>query len=167
MFAVSERVNYGATGVCTIIDIRRERMGGQMGEYYILRPVFQENATIYVPVDNKQLTAKMRAVLSEDEIRTLIAEMPTIPEQWIPEETERTASFKAALRSGDRRQLIALIKSVYRHRRELAEMGKHLRVSDAALMKEAEALLYGEFALVLGIRPDEVLPLICKQLEEE
>ena len=68
---------------------------------------------------------------------------------------------------GDRRQLIALIKSVYRHRRELQETGKHLRVSDAALMKEAETLLYGEFALVLNIPPDEVLPLICRQLEEE
>jgi len=167
VFAVSQKVNYGATGVCTIVDIRQERMGGRLGEYYILRPVFQENATIYVPVDNEALTAKMRPVLSEEDIRTLIAEMPSIPEQWIPEETERTANFKSALRSGDRRQLIALIKSVYRHRRELQETGKHLRVSDAALMKEAETLLYGEFALVLNIPPDEVLPLICRQLEEE
>ncbi|MBP3388474.1 MAG: CarD family transcriptional regulator [Clostridia bacterium] len=166
MFAVHDRVNYGAVGVCTITDIRKERMGGQWGEYYVLSPVFQNNAVIYVPMDNEKLTEKMRPVLSEEEIRRLITEMPSIPEEWIADEAERTATFRSALRSGDRRQLVALIKSVYRRRKELTGAGRHLRASDATLMKEAETLLYGEMALVLNIRPEEVLPMLCAQLEE-
>ena len=132
----------------------------------MLEPVFQKNATVYVPVGNTVLTERMRRLLSEEEMQALIREMPAISEEWIPLESERTSRFKEALRSGDRRRLVALIKSVYRRREELSDAGRHIRASDAALMKEAETLLYSEMALVLGIHPDEVLPMLLRTLPE-
>ena len=166
VFAIQDRVNYGAVGVCTVVDIRREKIGGGAAEYYVLEPIFQPNATVYVPVNNAELTARMRALLSEEEIQALIREMPAITAEWIPQESERTSRFKEALRSGDRRRLVALIKSVYQHREEMALAKRHIRASDAILMKEAETLLYSEMAFVLGMRPDEVLPMLKRTLSE-
>ena len=41
MFQIGEMVSYGATGICTVEDIRMEslsRAGTRKQEYYILRP---------------------------------------------------------------------------------------------------------------------------------
>ena len=62
MFAVQDQVNYGAVGVCTITDIRRENIGGKTAEYYVLEPVFQKNATVYVPVGNTVLPMLLRTL---------------------------------------------------------------------------------------------------------
>lgn len=166
MFAVKDQVNYGAVGVCTVADIRKEKIGGELTEYYVLEPVFQPHAAVYVPVNNAELTGRMRALLSEEEMRALIREMPSVAAEWIPQESERTSRFKEALRSGDRRRLVALIKSVYQHREEMALAKRHIRASDAILMKEAETLLYSEMAFVLGMRPDEVLPMLRRTLSD-
>lgn len=40
-------------------------------------------------------------------------------------------------------------------------------MSDERFLKEAEKMLYDEFALVLNIREDEVLPFIMKQIDIE
>ena len=40
VFAIQDRVNYGAVGVCTVVDIRWERIGGSAAEYYVLEPIF-------------------------------------------------------------------------------------------------------------------------------
>ena len=37
-------------------------------------------------------------------------------------------------------------------------------MSDERFLKDAERLLYDEFALVLRIKPDQVLPFILKQI---
>lgn len=46
-----------------------------------------------------------------------------------------------------------------------AAKGKKLYKNDEKVMKEAEKMLYEEFAHVLDIRPDQVLPFIMQQIE--
>ena len=48
---------------------------------------------------------------------------------------------------------------------EQAAKGKKLYKNDEKVMKEAEKMLYEEFAHVLDIRPDQVLPFIMQQVE--
>ena len=45
--------------------------------------------------------------------------------------------------------------------------GKHLRAADERFFKEAERMLYDEFALVLGMEPEEVLPFILERIQDE
>ena len=68
MFKVNDYIMYGTTGVCKIIEIKKEKfLGRQEMEYYILEPVYSKNTVIKIPVDNT--TIKMREVLSKEDIR--------------------------------------------------------------------------------------------------
>ena len=59
-YHVQDTVLYGQSGVCRIADIAEKDVGGGLRAYYVLQPVFEESATIFVPVGNEALTAKMR-----------------------------------------------------------------------------------------------------------
>ena len=55
-------VNYGAYGVCQVEDIRPIRFGPDTPrrEYYVLKPISQDGASIFVPADNQKLMSRMR-----------------------------------------------------------------------------------------------------------
>jgi len=165
MFKINDTVTYSTTGVCKIIDIRKQKIGKKEMSYYILQPSFQKTATVYVPVDNEKLVAKMQPVLTSEEIYALIREMPEIDHEWIDDDNFRAETFRKIINSGTKSDLIRLIKTIYFRQKALFAMGKKLRRSDELFMNEAENLLYNEFALVLDITPDQVLPLIIKELE--
>ena len=67
MFQVNDMVLYGTNGVCRVVDIDERDCGGRMVEYYILKPIYASNSTVFVPVNNEKLTSKMRYVLTEAE----------------------------------------------------------------------------------------------------
>ena len=58
-----------------------------------------------------------------------------------------------------------MIKALYRHQETRQAQGRKLHVSDERFLKEAERTLYDEFALVLNIEQDQVLPFILEQIE--
>ena len=59
MFQVNDMVLYGTNGVCKVVDIDERDCGGRMVEYYILKPIYAANSTIFVPVNNEKLTSMM------------------------------------------------------------------------------------------------------------
>ena len=69
-------VHYGAYGVCQVEDIRPIRFGPDTPrrEYYVLKPISQDGASIFVPADNLKLMSRMRPVLSEEEIDRRVRE---------------------------------------------------------------------------------------------
>lgn len=165
MFSVNDTVLYGTDGVCTITDITTRLFGKKKAEYYVLTPLHQTGSVIYVPADSEVLLRKMRRVLSAEEIRTLIHDIPSEScGEWIADENARRTQFKAILQSGDRRELIRLIKTIYLHGQAQKQNGRKLHHSDEAMMKDAEKLLYNEFSYVLSIKPEEVLPLIMEEI---
>ena len=58
-----------------------------------------------------------------------------------------------------------MIKALYHHQQVRQAQGKKLHVSDERFLKEAERTLYDEFALVLHISQEQVLPFILDQIE--
>ncbi len=165
MFEIGDKINYGINGVCTLEGVRREKIGRETHEYYVLRPVMQSRSTICVPVDNAALVAKMMPLISREELDALIRELPDLPAGWIENDLERTQEFKRILRTADRRSIFSVIKSIYAHEKELSAQNRRLKNSDQQIMKEAEAILYHEFAQVLSIRPEEVLPYLIARIE--
>ena len=115
-------------------------------------------------MDNEKLIAKMRRILSEEEIYELIKAMPDKNGAWIENKNERNEYFRSILSNGDRAEIIKLIKIIYQHKEELKAIGKKLHASDEQFFKEAEKVIYDEFALVLNIRYDQVLPFIVDQI---
>lgn len=165
MFNINDTILYGSHGICRIDDITEQKFGRDINKYYILHPIHNASSTIYVPVDNEKLTSKMRRILSKDEIYDLIKTMPGTTTEWIENKNERNEYFRSIIASGNRGEIIKLIKDIYQHREDLKSVGKKLNASDEQFFKEAEKVLYDEFALVLNIRYDQVLPFITQQID--
>ena len=163
MFNINDTIMYGSQGVCRILDIREESFGGEPKLYYVLAPVYDSNSTIYCPVDSDKIT--LRQLLTLPEIYDLIQLMPDTETSWIDNDQERKEKFGTIVKQGDHQQLIRMIKALYFNRQAKTEAGRKPHAIDERLMKEAEHILYSEFAHVLQIQPEEVLPFILGQLD--
>lgn len=164
MHNINDMVLYGTEGICRITDISVRNMHGEDIEYYVLKPVGENNSTIFVPTGSETLTAKMRRIMSAEEIYALIRTMPDEEIEWIENENMRKQRYKEILADGDRKELVRMIKAIYLHEQERKKIGKKLHLSDEKFLKDAEKLLYEEFAHVLNIKKDEVLPFIMEQI---
>lgn len=165
MYQINDMIIYGTNGTCKIEDITDKNFGGIHKEYYILKPVSNVSSTIYVPVNNTALVEKMRRTLSTEEIYQIIESMPEEEVIWIDDENQRKERYKEILSHGDRINLVKMIETLYQQKLSLSDRGKKLHVSDERFFKEAEKLLYEEFAVVLNIKQSEVLPFILNQIK--
>ena len=124
MFQVNDMVLYGTNGVCKVVDIDERDCGGRMVEYYILKPIYASNSTIFVPVNNEKLTSKMRYVLTKEEIDAKIRAIPEVQEEWMDDERARKEHFKDMVSRADTFELIQLIKMLMEHREKVVARGK-------------------------------------------
>jgi len=168
MYKVGDVVLYSLNTICRISEITTRNFSGVDLEYYILRPVYDDNATIYVPVNNDTLKKKMRNLLSKEEIYQLIRSMPTADCIWIEDEHKRKEVFHEIIANGERTELIKLIKTLYLHQQEQQKNNskRKLHISDERFFKDAEKLLYDEFAFVLEINPQQVMDFINQELSK-
>lgn len=166
MFKTGDTILYSSTGICTITEICEKDLGGIKKKYYVLKPVSQNNSTVFVPVDNEKLTSKMRRVLTRDEICKIIRDSAKSPEIWIDDDNERRETFSSIISSGDREKLIIMIRSLYKHQQQQLANGRKFHIADSKIFKEAERLLNDELSWTLGIEPDEVVPFIEKEIEK-
>ena len=160
MFSKDDIVMYASQGVCKITDITTKEVCGQKIEYYVLKPIYSDTALLYIPTENEKLASQLRRVLTKDEIIDLIKSLKEEDVEWIENENMRKDKYKELLSAGDRRGLIGMIRTLYIHKEKLSEHGKKLHIVDERFFKDAEKILYDEFALVLDIKTDEVLPFI-------
>lgn len=156
MFCVNDTVVYGSNGVCKITDITDRPVAGKTSKYYELTPVYMNNSTFLVPVENENLTAKMLSLLSESEVKSLLDSVKNADTFWIDNDNERVKKCREIISGCDHAQLLSLIKSLYVHKKEKADAGKKFHIVDERLLKDATKLLFDEFAFVLGITPEEV-----------
>lgn len=165
MYAVNDRIMYGQSGICKIVDICEKKFGKETRQYYILQPMYDPNTTIYCPVSNEN--APIRKLLSTKDVYALIEDMPEVSGEWIENDNRRREVQAEILHRGDHRELIRLIKTLYNKREEKQAEGKRFHQADEKAMAEAEKMLYQEFAQVLDITPEEVVPFIVGKLKKE
>lgn len=159
MFQIDDYVNYNVMGVYKVVDIRTEQdISGTEKQYYILKPVYGNNLTIKTPVDNHK--SLMRRVLTREEVMSIIETMPDQETIWIDNDRQRRESFKATLKTGDCKNWIKLIKTIYQKDQEKKAIGKKITKADEEIMKIAEKNLYEEFAVALNITPDEAVDYV-------
>ena len=166
MFQVKDMVLYGTNGVCEVVDIDERDCGGRMVEYYILKPIYASNSTIFVPVNNEKLTSKMRYVLTKEEIDAKIRAIPEVREEWMDDERARKEHFKDMVSRADTFELIQLIKMLIEHREKVVARGKKLHVADERMLQEAEKMICDEFSYVLGIPKEDVPSYITNSMKE-
>lgn len=167
MYQIGDVIIYGAQGVCRITDITPKTVGEKRMDYYVLQPVYEAWQTIYVPANSETLLAKMRPVLSGEEIRSLIRSMPDKTPICLENEQAKKERYKQILSEGDRTELIRMIKTIYLQSQAQKQKSKKLHMEDERFMKSAEKQLYDEFAHVLHLQRDQVLPFILEQIQQE
>lgn len=165
MYNINDYIIYSSTGVCRIEDIRSESFNGESRKYYILKPIYANVSTVYAPYGTSE--ERMKVIMSPDAVRALIHAIPDEEAYWIDDDSRRKERFSTIIKSGNREELMLMIKTLYFKRAERMKSGKRLHNSDEKLMKDAERILYEEFALVLNIKPADVTAFISKELGEE
>lgn len=164
MFCVNDSIMYNNIGVCKVTDIRCEKFNNEEILYYILKPVYHDNATIHCPVGSDKV--KLRKLLSTEQVTKMIEMMPKAKPNWIENDSMRKEKFSETLKHGNHKDLVQLIKTLYHHRQEKAHAGKKFHLCDEKVLKQAENILYEEFAHVLNIAPDEVVDFIIGMLKK-
>jgi CarD family transcriptional regulator len=165
MYSKNEIILYGSSGICRIIDVRLENFGDDSAKlYYVLKPVYKESSTLFVPVDNDNLTNRIRHILSADEIQSMLeSSSADNTVEWISDKISRSEKYRNILIKGERRELFQLIRLLYMHKAENTEQGRKFYLSDEKLLVSAEKMLCEEFAFVLGINSKEVASYIEKR----
>lgn len=164
MFEKGEYIIYGRSGICRIEDITHLSISGadQKRLYYVLAPLNIKGNRVYFPVDKKDANA--RKVITKQEALALLDEIPEIEEIGVSNEKLREESYKQALNSGDYRQWVAVIKTLYQRRRVRVAQGKKIGATDERYLKMTEDALYGELAFVMGKNKAEMEPFIISYI---
>lgn len=164
MFEVGDFIIYGSNGVCRVENVGSMDMKGVPSDkmYYTLVPVYSSKSKVFTPVDNAKVI--MRPVISEREAYELIDHIKEMQGFSIEDEKNRDIVFKEALKKCDCRELIRIIKTVYEKKLARQAEGKKMTAGDERYFKIAEENLYGEFAVALGIKKEEVGSLIEQRI---
>ena len=157
---IGSYVLYGKTGVCLV----KEQTVMNGGQYYVLSPISDCHSSVYVPCANEELVARMRPLLSRDEIDVLLSDADEVRLAWLEDRNERAAFCRTVLGSGDRKELVRLLCCLMRKKMERIEMGKRLSTMDENYLQECVRLVQEEFSMVLDIPQREVGPYIQARL---
>ncbi|MFR8086925.1 MAG: CarD family transcriptional regulator [Lachnospirales bacterium] len=166
MFQKNDIVLYGTHSVCRIEDISELRFNKDPATYYILKPVYRKESTIFVPVANAMLSDKMHAILTLEEVEHLLHILPDEPSSWLENSERRKERYRHFLTDCDRLGLLKIIRDLHHQQRKQISRGRKLYASDEAILREAERLISDEFAYVLHISRSQVEGLIRSHLQK-
>ena len=166
MHKIGDKIMYGAGGVMTIVDIREESILDISRSYYVLRPTLSKTESLtFVPADNEKLVSAMRPLLTKEEIFDLLRYSKTAePCQWVNENRARQEYFKKIMESGDRRQIISMIRAIDDSALRREAEGKKIFLSDENARAKAFKLLHSEISVVFDMPEEEVKVFVNKEL---
>jgi len=166
VFKKGEYVVCGTNGICKVTDVTTLNMAGTPKDrlYYILKPVYAESSTVYIPVDNHKVA--IRAALTEQEVHELIAKIPSLELVWVENDKQRELTYKECLKKNSCEDYVRIIKTLYLRKQDRLTKGQKIIGLDERYLKQAEDLLYGELAVALGIEKQGVQAYITEEIEK-
>lgn len=167
MYQTGDRVVYGIHGVCEIVGTEDKTVDRKKVSYFVLQPLAQQEARFYIPVHNEAALAKLRAVLTAEDINTLLHSDQVRDNTWIADENQRKLRYRSLINSGDRTSLLCMVRTIYLHKQAQEAIGRRLHLCDENFLRDAQKLLESEFSLVLNIPQNEVGSYIRSALSDE
>ena len=166
MFKVGDYVICGNKGVCSVENITTLSISGVDKErmYYILKPLYMNGSTVYVPVDSAG--ESMRKVLEREEAQRLIAAIPDIPLLVISNDKLTEQTYRECIRTNDCQELVKIIKTIRQRKQKRIQAGRKVTAVDAKYFHIAEDNLYGELAVALDIDRNEVESYIADAIRD-
>ena len=159
-FQIGEYVRYGSNGVCLIDDIQEMTIAHTRDQYYILRPVADQNTTFFIPLHNDALCGRIHPVLTREEVDAIIDSVDEAGVVWIDDRKQRMERFRAILRTADPREILCLRILLFERKRALAAKGMRLSPSDNNLLKQVSEITDNEFSFALEIAEQKVAQYI-------
>lgn len=166
MFQVNDKVSYGVYGVCTVTELTQKKFNGEWIDYYVLKPVYDNRSTVFVPVSNERLAAKMRKILTKEEIDSILRTAARQELIWEPDHNARKEKWNAILSRNDPAEIAAMLRCIYLQGQTLRACGKKMHEADEKVMREAEQMLHSEFAQALQLPIEQVTAYILKTVGE-
>ena len=164
MFEKGAYVVYGTKCVCKIEEITELDMkGSDEGRlYYVMHPCFQKGSTVFTPVDSGKTV--MRPVMSREEAESLVDGIPQIEVLWEKNDKERERQYKEAIKSGDPREWIRIIKTSYLRGQKRQAQGKKATTVDERFFHAAEEQLYEELSIALEKPKENIKAYISERI---
>lgn len=164
MFEKGTFVVNANNGICEIEDIVKMNMTGMDKEYYVLIPIEEKTAKVFVPIDMAE--KRIRLVMTEEEAWKLIKGINTVDEVVVQNEREREKIYKEAINSCNPKYLVSILKALYIRRKSRLEEGRKCTAVDERYFKLAENHLHGELAFALGVQKSEISQIIETNIGE-
>lgn len=160
MYKVNDYLVYGKD-VCKVCEIEEKKFNDE--DYYLLRPLKDSSLKIEVPVSDK--ANKIRALITKEELETIIKEIPDIP---LIESDEKfiEAEYKSLLSNPSHKNLIRIIKTTYLRNKKRLDNNKKTTDKDTKYFELAEEYLYNEFSVVLGYDYEQTKNYIITQVNK-
>lgn len=165
MFQIGDRVVYGVHGVCSIVQEEARLVDRKRVIYLVLEPIGQDGSRFYVPAHNPAAMAKLRKMLSREELEQMLRSEEVLADGWIPDENLRKQTYRELIVSGDRTRLMCMVRTIYRRRAEIIAAGKKCHLCDENFLRDAEKLLIGEISAVMDAEPEEVKRYLREHLQ--
>ncbi len=157
MYQVGDFLVYGMEGVCRVEAVGHLKLPGvsRTQLYYTLVPIGKTDS-IYIPVDSQVF---MRRPLDRQAVQSLLEALPALPVcEDLPADARMLGPYyQQIIASHDAHCLARLCKTIWCKQQALAGSRRSLSVTDMRYWKQAETLLLGEVAFVLGIAYDEAV----------
>jgi CarD family transcriptional regulator len=110
--------------------------------------------------------AKLRYLISAEDLQALLASSEIRESCWIADENQRKQRYRELINSSDRVALLQMINTLHQHKKAQAATGRKFYLCDENFLRDAEKLLNAEFSLVLGIKPSDVGAYILSVLDK-
>lgn len=158
MFKVKNYVLYNYN-VCKIKEILKINSN----DYYVLVPITDESLTIKAPISQEGIN--IRRLLTKKEVKQLIDKMNDIQIIDAPDH-KLEQEYKRLLNTGNREDLVRIIKTTYLRNKKRKETGKKAGEKDSIYFNLAEKALYSEIAIVLKTDIKKAKEYVVKKLEK-
>lgn len=160
---IDQYVSYRHNGIYKILEICNRDFGGKGSkQYYLLQSVYDRNAKIYVPADTEDLSSMMKSILTSSEINEIITSTNSQKYDWIEDNVEREEKFSDIVESGNKKDILKLMRTLLDRKSLMAEQKKKLYSADEKFLSLSEKIISEEFAFALGIKKDEVISYISE-----
>ena len=136
-FEKGKKVLYSVNGVCEITDITEKVFGKTVMRYYVLKPISNNEATLFVPVNNENLVRKMKRLMTQPQLDEVLNDVSAKDVEWNSNEAVRKEEFRNTISFGNVSEILVLLKSIWIHRRMQNSKGRKLHISDEMYLREA------------------------------
>ena len=116
-YSTGDTVVYAGSNVCKIAEIRPMKVGGSEKLYYVLKPIFEPQSTVYHPFDggDEKLTTPIDAAAA-NEILSAPVEI-----KWIEDDRLRHEEFTQILKNGSCAEVVSVVKLIFARKKKVRQ----------------------------------------------